>query len=533
MTIHIRALFVALVILGLLAWLTALSRKPPSPKAIDAPGDQFSATRAFSTLKDLLTEGTPHPAGSENNALVRKRIIEKLKAIGVEVNTQQATIDDGRPIVNVMCRLPGLQSSPAVMLVAHYDSATQSPGASDDGAGVAVVIEAARILKNEAPLRNPIVFLLTDGEEAGEWGAKAFVTDHPWAKDIGVVVNLEARGTSGRSLMFETSDNNSQLIAAYVSAVSNPDTSSLYCKIYGMLHNRTDLKIFKQAGMAGMNFAFIRNAVYYHTEGDNLEHLDLGTLQQHGDNALAMTRTLASMDLSQISQGDDVYTDLLGLAIIRWPERWNIALAIPFSLLFCSVVISWICAGSISLRSLIYGLALFPLLLLIPALFGIGLQWLLTWIDGSVYFYLWTAPPIITRAILWSGTLIAVIVMTGIGSRWTGCWGLWSALFIWLLIATWCSVAFLPCASYLFLIPLAIASVASLGLWSTKFKDRVWAKTAVIILTALPLGLIMFKSALGLEDAIGFKFMPGITAPLSLVFAAIAPLWMPDDGKTE
>ena len=190
-----------------------------------------------------------------------------------------------------------------------------------------MVLEAARILKAANPFRNSIVFLMTDGEEVGLWGAKAFVNANPWAKEIAVAVNLEARGTSGRSLMFETSENNAWLISAYAAAVKNPDASSLYFEIYHLLPNDTDLSIFKQAGMAGMNFAFIRNAAYYHTPGDNLEHLDPGSLQHQGDNALAMIRTLAAMDLSHPPQGNAIYTDLLGLAVIRWPERWAIPLA--------------------------------------------------------------------------------------------------------------------------------------------------------------------------------------------------------------
>ena len=58
-----------------------------------------------------------------------------------------------------------------------------------------------------------LVFLVDEGEEAGLLGASGFVADHPLAPAIGAVVNLEARGTSGPSVMFETSGDNGWLVA--------------------------------------------------------------------------------------------------------------------------------------------------------------------------------------------------------------------------------------------------------------------------------------------------------------------------------
>jgi hypothetical protein len=458
---------------------------------------------------------------------VRDRIVQKLSAIGYETNIQRASIKrDGRPIENIVCRLPGRESGPAVMLVAHYDSAPQGPGAADDGSGVAVVIEAARILKAAHPFRNSIVFLITDGEEAGLWGAKAFVNAHPWAKEIAAAVNLEARGTSGRSLMFETSENNAWLISAYAAAVKNPDTSSLYFEIYRLMPNDTDFSIFKRAGMAGMNFAFIRNAAYYHTAGDNLDHLDPGSLQHQGDNALAMIRTLAAMDLSHPPPGNAVYTDLLGLVVIRWPERWSIPLAALATLLVAGTICSLLRTQTMSLRSLICGLIAWPVLVAVPVLLGIGLKWSLSGYPGSLN--LWSDYPSLARAALWSEAVLVVILSTAIWSRWSGCWGMWSGVWIWWSIATLAISACLPGASYLLLIPLAVASVACVFVRCTKLRNRPWANKSAITLAALFVGLFWFKCALGLEDVMGLRFTPGITAPLALVMAAMAPMWMPE-----
>lgn len=56
------------------------------------------------------------------------------------------------------------------------------------------------MVKNETP-KNDIVILISDAEELGLLGAGAFVEHHPWAKDIGLVLNFEARGSGGPSYM--------------------------------------------------------------------------------------------------------------------------------------------------------------------------------------------------------------------------------------------------------------------------------------------------------------------------------------------
>ncbi len=106
-------------------------------------------------------------------------------------------------------------------------------------------------------MRNDVIFLLTDGEELGLLGAAAFVNEHPWAKDVGVALNFEARGTGGPVRMFETSEQNGWLIRRFAQAAPYPRTDSISYEIYRSLPNDTDLTVFKRHGYAGLNFAFI------------------------------------------------------------------------------------------------------------------------------------------------------------------------------------------------------------------------------------------------------------------------------------
>ena len=145
----------------------------------------------------------------------------------------------------------------AVILAGHYDSVSSGPGASDDGHSVAMELETLRALRSGPPLRNDIVFLFTDSEEGGLLGAKAFVEHHPLAKQAGLVMNFEARGTSGPAMMFETSEGNGRIVREFAAAAPDPITSSLSYEAYKLLPNDTDLTIFKQAGLPGLGFAYV------------------------------------------------------------------------------------------------------------------------------------------------------------------------------------------------------------------------------------------------------------------------------------
>ena len=106
------------------------------------------------------------------------------------------------------------------------------------------------------------------------------------------MINFDARGNSGPSIMFETSEDNGWLIRQYAQAVSQPLATSLSMDVYRTMPNDTDLTVFKEAGMGGLNFAFGAGLAYYHTMEDTPENLDPRTLQHQGENALAAVRRL-------------------------------------------------------------------------------------------------------------------------------------------------------------------------------------------------------------------------------------------------
>jgi len=295
----------------------------------------FSQERAFETLTRLLKEQRPHVAGSPENAVVRDRILAELQSYGYEPEVQSvfqcappARYPGCTQVENVIAVHKGTQGGKAVLATAHYDSVPAGPGAGDDGAGTAVVLELARAFVGRET-KNDVIFLITDGEETGLRGAYAFAEQHALMKDVGIVVNVEARGASGPSMMFETGVGSARLMDLFARTVAHPSANSLTYEVYKLLPNDTDFSVYRDRGLIGFNFAFSNSASLYHSRYDNLENLDRNSLQHHGDNAFALTFALADADLDALkSDRDASYFDLFGKVLVVWPASLNLPIAL-------------------------------------------------------------------------------------------------------------------------------------------------------------------------------------------------------------
>ncbi|HEX5908678.1 MAG TPA: M20/M25/M40 family metallo-hydrolase, partial [Propionibacteriaceae bacterium] len=150
---------------------------------------------------------------------------------GVGSQTFQSTTVAGR-VDNVVATLPGNNSTESVVLAAHYDSTFGTPGAADDKASVAAMLETARAVASTGPLRNDVIMIFTDGEEAGLLGGSSFVAEHPLADRGGVILNWEATGNAGPSVMFETTSGNAELIKEFAASAPYPVGDSALAALY-------------------------------------------------------------------------------------------------------------------------------------------------------------------------------------------------------------------------------------------------------------------------------------------------------------
>ncbi|MEU7458010.1 M28 family peptidase [Streptosporangium roseum] len=329
----------ALLALAVVIVFSAMTGSTMQPLPASAPGGEFSAGRALVHLKEFAAE--PRPVGSRASHRARDYLAGQLRAAGLQVEIQRsvgarsaAGLATFGQVDNIVGRLPGTDPTGTVLIAAHYDSAAMGPGASDDGAAVAAMIETIRALRAGAGLRNDIVLLMSDGEEDGVLGAEAFVRQHPLGRKGGVLLNWEARGVSGPSLMFETSRNNARLVETFVNAVPAPRGDSSMVELYRLLPNNTDFTPLTKAGFTGMNFAYIERSSLYHTAGDSIANLNHGSLQHHGTNMLALARSLGDADLQTLSSEHDVtYFRALGgmitySGLFVWPLAGLAVLAV-------------------------------------------------------------------------------------------------------------------------------------------------------------------------------------------------------------
>jgi hypothetical protein len=495
-----------------------LTAAPPAPKNDSIPLSEFSAARAKHQLDELLRQGQPHPVGSPANAVVRDAIVHELNSLGYVADVESAFVcgrnNTCAQVSNVVAHVPGMKKGPRVILMSHYDSVPAGSGAADDLSGVVIALEAARAFAKEQR-RNEILFLFTDGEEAGLLGAEAFVRESRFAEKPGVVVNLEARGTSGASFMFETSDDNGWLVSLVARSLRRPSTSSLFYTVYKSLPNDTDFTIFKGASWHGVNFAFIGSPAQYHTPLDSPAGLSLASLQHQGDNALSALRALAGADLEHTPKGNAVWFSLFDRWVVSWPEPWTVPLAL-LNLLVLAVAASVLMRRKeLSAGNLFFG-ALWVLSSVILAAavgFAGGKFLALRWGARA-----WIAHPLPAILFFWLSSLAVTTILAAALSRKCSASRLLpgaAACFAALSIA---AAILAPGASFLVLVPglaLSLALVPARGLT----LGEPWTASAIALIT----GAVLLPLAWMLYEAMGLPLMPVVSAVVALAAIALVP----------
>jgi hypothetical protein len=330
------------VLLGI-SYLVITYHEPPDAVAIDAPANEFSSGRAMQHIRVIAM--APRPVGSAAHDTVRDYIINTLSHLKLAPEVQSADIkprgsDTPVKVQNIVVRRDGTDGTgEAVMLLAHYDSVPQSYGASDDGAGVAVLLETLRALTSDQPLKRDVIALFTDGEELGQLGAAAYLQQSRQGNSPDLILNFEARGTRGPVFMFETSDHNGLLIREFSYAAPYPFCSSLAQMIYETLPNDTDLTVFKRARHPGLNFAFVDAAYNYHTRDDSIETIDERSVQHHGSYALALAKHFGDLPAENLRAENVIYFDLLGKTVVYYSKTLAQGLTIFNVILFVGVAV--------------------------------------------------------------------------------------------------------------------------------------------------------------------------------------------------
>ena len=384
----------ALLILILAVFWTFKSLIPTYEKDVSINNSEFSTDRALKHVKEI--SKNKHAVGSEKHDEVLEYLTSELTSLGLAPQIQEGYAFGEKwgnlcYAKNIMARIKGSNSSKALLLLSHYDSNTHSSyGASDAGSGVAAILESIRaFMTRETKPKNDIIILFTDAEEIGLNGAQLFVNEHPWAKDIGLVLNFEARGSGGPSIMLmETNRGNQTLINEFIKA--NPEfpvANSLVYSIYKMLPNDTDLTVFRRdADIEGFNFAFVDDHFDYHTALDTYERLNPESLAHQGSYLMPLLAHFSNADLSKLkSLSDNVYISIPLFKIITYPFDWIWPIYILALLGFALLLFIGFKRKKLSLKGILIGFL--PILLslaiagIIGYLFWPGAKWWYPWFN--------------------------------------------------------------------------------------------------------------------------------------------------------
>lgn len=521
----LRRILSSAAVLAVVFGFSALSLHPPHGRPANAPANQFSAARALDALHRILPDDTPHPIGSPANDAVRVRILAELTNLGYQpvVHTAFACSNAGTcaTVNNILARLNGTQPGEAVLLAAHYDSVPAGPGASDDGVGVASVLEIARALKSMPTPRHTIILLIDDGEEAGLLGARAFVDSDPWAKDVHAAVNLDDRGTSGPSLMYETGSNNAWALRLYSQRASRHLASSVFYTAYKLLPNDTDFTIFKSAGYEGLNFAFVGREALYHTPLDNSANVSVASLQDQGANGLASIVALANANLPRSPDAEAVYFDLFGHQIIHWPGDWTLGLAALAALLLAGQI-SWLIYGQrLFLRQLFWGFIGWIVLFVGVAMAALALRLILA-LAGATPVP-WVAHPLPSELAFALLAIAATIIFGSYVAKSAGFWGLWGGAWAWGAVLSIIFAVESPGISYVFLAPTMVAALASLPA-TTDAKEPPWTRDVALIVPLAASAIALMPLILLIHSALGNQSLVAIAVATVVLVTPLVPL---------
>ena len=282
------------------------------PKAKPVTAEGFSAERVVKDIEVISRENhsVAHP---EERARVREYLVERLNGLGADtvklfgydslVGPQNKHVVYTFDAVNILAEFApeeATDSSSYLMFVAHYDSRYSQPmpkrdtvwsyGAADDGYGIGVTLETVALaLKQKADWKQGIKVLFTDAEEVGMMGMKAmWANDRAEFDNVGLMINIEARGPMGPALLFETCPGNEKVMDLYASVAPYPYTYSLTTVVYTFMPNFTDFTIVKDE-LPGLNFSTITDVNHYHTDKDNFSTVEPNSIQHYGEQILPIT----------------------------------------------------------------------------------------------------------------------------------------------------------------------------------------------------------------------------------------------------
>jgi hypothetical protein len=280
--------------------------------------DGGAALRHASSLAAL----GPHPWGSPRGAVAAQYVEAELRAAGLEEVRLQPFTSGGIAGTNVLGVLRG-NGPEFIVLAAHHDTAPEAPGAYDDGGGVGVLIETARVLARQGRPARTIVFASFDAEES--WsagggqkgktqGSRAYLASlGPDARNLVAAFDVEMCGWKGGRPVFHPiaypdparpgryaitpawlmrsalASGRFPVGDPYLSWLYQPGVRTFRIGLYG-----DDLS-FLQGGQAALftsDSSFTAYYPWYHLPSDTADKIDAASLARMGEGVLRIVDAL-------------------------------------------------------------------------------------------------------------------------------------------------------------------------------------------------------------------------------------------------
>jgi hypothetical protein len=272
---------------------------------------QVNESHLRSYVEDIQAFG-PHPTGSQALTDLRDYLYSQFSAMNLPVQLDPWT-EKKRSGENIVAALEGtLSKDVTVILCAHYDSLAISPGAEDDGSGVAAVLMIADIMRQYS-FNTTVQFILFSGEEQGLLGSRSYATNtSAHHQNILGVLALDKIGYAITSEEGNSVKHHANPASAWMSLLSR-SVASDYPDDIGLVvlslpqDPDSDHFSFVEQGYAGTDF--VRNATnpFYHTSEDIAAHMNFSYLTKVCKLALGTVASMACLH-PRLSNHDLVIT---------------------------------------------------------------------------------------------------------------------------------------------------------------------------------------------------------------------------------
>jgi len=249
-------------------------------------------------LEGLVKFG-PRLTGSENCSKAATYINDEFVKLGL-----YSYIDPWKNLrykcQNVIASLNGTNpSSDAVfVLCAHYDTIGDSPGANDDGSGVAAMLTIANICSKYS-FNHTIRFVITSGEEVGLYGSYDYARkSYERDENIVEVINIDTIGNTtkeGENIVYLLKPERSDLIYSFIKETSETYMDYIGLSVVNIGDRGNDHRSFLNFGYDAIQFVQLARGDYpIHTTQDTIEKINYEYLSKVTKLILATTVELAS-----------------------------------------------------------------------------------------------------------------------------------------------------------------------------------------------------------------------------------------------